>query len=441
MARTTTFASLRVHNFRLFWIASLISSVAGWISVIAQDWLVLTILTDNSAAALGLVTGLQFLPVPLLSPVAGALVDRYNKRHVLQATQLGLGVCSLALALLVTLDVAELWHVFVLAVLIGTVQAFDGPARQAMVSEMVAEELLPNAVGLNSMQFNAARLVGPAISGLLIGWVGVTPALWINAVSFVAPIVALASMRVDELHPARRRAGKGAIREGIAYVARRPDLVMIFLMVFMLGTFGLNFQVANALMATAVFGLGADSYGLLGSMMALGTLSGAILAARRGYPRIGTLVAALMGFAVLESLLTVAPGYWTYAILLVPTGWLAITVMTTANSRVQLTTEPEMRGRVMALYMAIFLGGTPIGAPLIGWVGEHWGARATLLVGGVATGITALLVGGLLLARSEHYPQTLHFLEDVRDRVRNRRRDRRRRSWGDPTDATDRSAG
>lgn len=422
MSRPSTFASLKVYNFRLFWVASLISNIAGWMSVIAQDWLVLTILTDNDAAALGLVAGLQFLSIPIFSPYAGALADRMSKRRMLQCTQAGLGVTALCTTLLVTFNVAELWHIYVLASLTGLVQAFDSPARQAMVSEMVDERLLPNAVGLNSMQFNCARLIGPAVSGVLIGAFGVVPALWINTVSFAAPVTALALMRVNELHPPKPRKGKGAIREGITYVLQRPDLIKIFIMVFMLGTFGLNFQITNALMATEAYGLGAGEYGLLGSMMAAGTLTGAVLAARRGYPRLGLLVGALMGFAIAMCMLTVSPWYWLYALLLIPTGFLSITVMTAANSRVQLTTEPAMRGRVMALYMAIFLGGTPIGAPLVGWIGDYFGARASVFIGGLTTGLTAIVVGGLLLLRAEHYPPTLHFLEDVRDRVRTRRR-------------------
>lgn len=424
MSRHSTFTSLKIYNFRLFWIASLISNIAGWMSVIAQDWLVLTILTDNDAAALGLVAGLQFLSIPIFSPYAGALADRMSKRRMLQFTQVGLGVTALCTTLLVTFGVAELWHIYVLAALTGLVQAFDAPARQAMVSEMVEEHLLPNAVGLNSMQFNCARLIGPAVSGVLIGAFGVVPALWINAVSFVAPVTALALMRTNELHPPKPRKGKGAIREGVAYVLKRSDLVKIFIMVFMLGTFGLNFQITNALMATEAYGLGAGEYGLLGSMMAAGTLTGAVLAARRGYPRLRLLVGALFGFALAMCALTVAPWYWLYAILLVPTGFLSITVMTAANSRVQLTTEPEMRGRVMALYMAIFLGGTPIGAPLVGWIGDYFGARASVFVGGAATGITALVVGGLLLSGARNYPSTLHFIESVRSRVRKRRRKR-----------------
>lgn len=420
--KRSTFASLRIPNYRRFWYASLIANVGAWMNRIAQDWLVLTILTDNSAAALGIVTGLQFLPIPILSPIAGAIADRFPKRRIVQLAQIGLMVNALILSLLVTLGVAELWHVFVLAVMQGIVQSFDAPARQAFVSEMVSEENLPNAVGLNSMQFNSARLVGPGIAGLLIGWFGVAPALWINTISFVAPIVALSMMDPAQLHPARTRSGRGAVREGIRYLSKRNDLLLIFLMVFTLGTFGLNFQLTNALMATEVFNLDADAYGLLGSIMAAGTLSGAVIAARRGYPRLATIVAALLGFAIATLALTLSPWYWVYSLLLIPTGFLSITVMTTANSRVQLTTEPEMRGRVMALYMVVFLGGTPLGAPLVGWIGEVWGARATLFVGAAATGLVAILAGMVLLVRAEHYPSPLHFLEVTRERVRKRRR-------------------
>lgn len=426
MSKRSTFASLKIRNYRLFWSGSFIANVGTWMNRIAQDWLVLTILTDNSAVALGIVTGLQFLPLPLLSPLAGAFADRFSKRRMLQVTQSALMLNALILTLLVTFGVAELWHVYLLAVTQGIVQAFDAPARQAFVSEMVSEKNLPNAVGLNSMQFNSARLIGPGISGLLIGWFGVTPALWINTISFLGPILALGIMRAGELFPARRgRSGRGAVREGFRYLRGRPDLLLIFLMVFTLGTFGLNFQVTNALMATEVFGLDADAYGLLGSVMAAGTLSGAFIAAGRGYPRLGNLVAALLGFAACTFALTLAPSYWLFALLLIPTGFVSITVMTTANTRVQLTTDPEMRGRIMALYMVVFMGGTPIGAPLVGWIGEVWGARATLLIGAVTTGLVGLFAGMVLLVKAEHYPAPLEFLEVTRERVRKRRRRRR----------------
>ena len=426
MSKRSTFASLSIRNYRLFWSGSFVANVGTWMNRIAQDWLVLTILTDNSAVALGIVTGLQFLPLPLLSPLAGAFADRFPKRRMLQLTQTGLMLNALILTLLVSFGAAELWHVYVLAVSQGIIQAFDAPARQAFVSEMVSEKNLPNAVGLNSMQFNSARLIGPGISGLLIGWFGVAPALWINTISFLGPILALAAMRASELFPARvGRTGRGAVREGFRYLLGRSDLMLIFAMVFTLGTFGLNFQVTNALMATEVFGLDADAYGLLGSVMAAGTLTGAFIAAGRGYPRFFNIVGALLGFAVCTLALTFAPSYWLFALLLIPTGLASISVMTAANSRVQLTTEPEMRGRIMALYMVVFMGGTPIGAPLVGWIGEVFGARATLLIGSVTTGIVAILAGAVLLVKAKHYPAPLEFLEVTRDRVRKRRRGRR----------------
>lgn len=422
MKRLRTFESLRVHNFRLFWGASLLANTAGWMNVIAQDWLVLTVLTENSAAALGIVTGLQFLPAPLFMPVAGALADRFPKRRVLQVTQSLLVTSALLLALSVSLGIVQLWHVYVLALLNGTIQAFDSPARMSFVAEMVPEKLLPNAVGLNSMQFNSARLLGPAVSGLLIGWIGIAPVLGINVLAALFPLIALTLLRTEELLSPKNSPGKSTVREGLAYVRNRPDLLMIFFAVFMLGTFGLNFQLTNALMATQVFGLGAGEFGLLGSMMAAGTLSGSVMAARRGYPMLGLMVSALGGFALASLALTMAPWYWLYAAMLIPTGFLAITVLTTANSRVQLTTKPELRGRVMALYMAVLLGGTPLGAPTVGWIGELWGARATVLVGAGVTGATAVIIGIFLLITAEHYPAPLHFLESVRTRVRVRRR-------------------
>jgi MFS family permease len=390
VAHTKTFASLAVPNYRLFWSGSFVSNIGTWMNRVGQDWLVLTMLTDNSSTALGLVTGLQFLPIPLLSPWAGSIADRFPKRKVLVVTQAAMALNALVLAGLLTLGLAQLWHVYVLAVFSGIIASFDMPARQAFASEMVGSELITNAVGLNSASFNAARLIGPGLAGLLIAWLGVTPALWINAISFVAVIGALVVMDPRALHVAPRAPRKGAVREGLRYVRHRPDIVLILALVFMLGTFGMNFQITNALMATAVFGLGADSYGLLGSIMAAGSLSAALLAARRERPRLRMILLSLGGFALATALLALSPSYWLYAALLVPVGLLSLTVMTNANALVQLTTAPELRGRVMALYMAIFLGGTPIGAPVIGWVGDTFGPRATLLVGAITTGIAAL---------------------------------------------------
>ena len=400
--RTGTFASLEVPNYRLFFVGALVSNVGTWMARIAQTWLVLTVLTSHSATAVGYVTGLQFLPMLLFGPWGGALADRFRKRDLLVWTQALLGISALALAVLVLTNTTELWHVYVLAFMQGMVTAADNPARQAFASEMVPPELLPNAVGLNSTSFNGARLIGPAAAGLMIGAWGIGPALVINALSFLAVIVALRKMNPDELTPAPQRRGRGSVVEGLRYVAKRPDIQLTMFMVFMLGTFGMNFQITNALMATQVFGAGADAYGLLGSIMAIGSLAGALLAARRAQPRLRTLLLALGGFAVSTTALALAPSYLVFALLLIPVGLCSLTVMTTANASVQLTTEPAMRGRVMALYMTIFMGGTPVGSPMIGWIGDAWGARWTLLIGAIATAV-AFIVGVLFALQRSHW--------------------------------------
>lgn len=394
-----TFASLSVHNYRLLFLGSLTSNVGTWMARVAQDWLVLTQLTDNSASALGYVTALQFAPGLLVSPLAGAAADRFGKRRIMMVAQAGTGLAFAALTALVATGAVQLWHVYLSAAIAGVLWGFDAPARQAFVSEVVPDALVSNAVGLNSASFNGARLLGPAIAGLMIAAWGIWPVFAINTLSFVAVLLGLYLMNPDELRPAPVRRGKGAIREGLAYVRARPDLQLILFCMFMLGTFGLNFQITNALMATREFGVGPEGYGLLGSVMAAGTLAAALLAARRRQPRMRLLVGALAAFAVSMTLLAMSPSYWVYAVLLVPVGLTSLTVMTAANTTVQLTTEPAMRGRVMSLYMAIFTGGTPLGAPLIGWVGDAWGPRWTLLVGAIATGAAALLAGAYLWNR------------------------------------------
>lgn len=401
--RVPTFASLGLRNYRLFFIGGFVSNIGTWMARVAQDWLVLTVLTANSAMALGLVTGLQFLPIALLAPWAGAIADRYAKRRLLMLTQAALALTGLALAILVLGGWVQLWHVYLLATLQGVASAFDTPARQAFAPEMVPARLIPNAVGLNTTSFHSARLVGPAVAGLTIAAWGVGPALLLNALSFVAVLVALARMDDAELTPAPVNRSRGAIREGLRYVRNRPDIMLLMFAVFMLGTFGLNFQLTNALMATAVFRVGPEAYGLLGSILAIGSLSAGLMAARRTRPRLRLIVGSMGGFALTSAGLAVAPSYAWYAALLVPTGLFALTVMTAANASVQLATEPIMRGRVMALYMAIFLGGTPLGSPLVGWVGDAWGARWTLAIGAIATGLTFLIIAGYLLrqARAE----------------------------------------
>ena len=395
-----TFSSLSIYNYRVYFAGALVSNVGTWMGRVAQDWLVLTQLTDHDPIALGVVTGLQFAPMVLLAPWAGMVADRFRKRRILFVTQSMLAVTSLLTGVLVVTGVVQLWHVYLLALLQGLATAIDNPARQTFVSEMVPRTSLANAVSLNSASFNAARILGPGVAGLVIAAVGTGPAFFVNTLSFVAVLLALTQMKTELLRPAPRSRGKGQIRDGLRYVRRRPDIILIMVLVFVLGTFGMNFQLTTALMATQQFHKGAGEYGLLGSIMAIGSLSAALMSARRPRPRLRILLVALAGFVVSSGAAAVAPSYLWFAVLLVPVGLSALTVLTSANSMVQLGVDAHMRGRVMALYMAIFMGGTPLGAPLIGWIGATWGPRWTILVGTIAVAL-ALVGATIYLMRSE----------------------------------------
>lgn len=387
-----TFHSLSIPNYRTYASGAIVSNIGTWMGRVAQDWLVLTVLTDHSASALGLVTGLQFLPFVVLAPWAGMIADRFPKRRILFTTQSALLVTALVLAILTATGVVELWHVYALAFLQGVATAVDNPARQTFVSEMVDVDHLPNAVALNSASFNLGRLIGPGAAGLTIAAFGIAPALYVNAFTFVFVIAALARMDTHALRPAPRAKGKGQIREGLRYVKGRPDIILVMFLVFVLGTFGMNFQVTMALMSTRVFDKGPGEFGLLGSVMAVGSLTAALLSARRARPRLLVLLAALVGFVVSTALLATAPTFELFAVFLVPTGLAALTALTTANAMVQTSVDPAMRGRVMSLYMAIFLGGTPLGAPMIGWIGDVWGARWTIAIGTIAVALSLVVV-------------------------------------------------
>ncbi len=391
-----TFVSLGIRNYRIWFVGALVSNIGTWMARVAQDWLVLTELTAHSASALGIVTGLQFLPFLLLAPWAGVLVDRMPRLRLLMITQTALGLVSLVTGLLAVTGTAQLWQIYLLALAQGVATAFDNPARQVFVSEMVPTDRLANAVALNSASFNAGRLVGPGVAGLVIAWWGTGIALLLNAATFGAVLGALALLDRRALMPAPRAAGRGSIREGFAYVRGRPDLKLIMGLVFVLGTFGMNFQITMALMATKAFGKGPTEYGLLGSIMAIGSLSAALLSARRANPRLRHLVGAMIGFTIAATASALAPTYAVFALTLIPVGLAALTALTTANAMVQLRTDPTMRGRVMALYMAIFMGGTPFGAPVIGWIGDTLGPRWTIGIGPLALGITLAGVAAYL---------------------------------------------
>jgi MFS family permease len=386
------FVSLRVHNYRLYSSGQAISLTGTWMQRVAQDWLVLEL--SNSGTALGVVTALQFGPTLLFSLWGGVLADRYDKRRLLMLTQSAMVLVALTLGLLDVTGVVTLAHVYLLAGLLGVASALDIPVRQAFVVEMVGQEDLPNAVGLNASIFNCARIVGPAVAGLMINAVGTGWVFLVNAGSTLAVIAGLALMRPAELRrsPPVARA-RGQLREGLRYVRGRPDLVLTMLLVSVVGTFGLNFQITLALVARYVFERGAGSYGLLSTALAVGSLIGALLGSRRRHrPRLRFLLAAAMLFGLLEAAVGLMPTYLAVALTLVPAGAAALSFTVAANSSVQLSVDPTMRGRVMALYLLCFMGGTPLGAPTIGALADAFGPRAGLVGGGLVSVLVAVLL-------------------------------------------------
>ena len=393
MARVagTMFASLRVPNYRRYFAGALVSNIGTWVSRVAQDWLVLVILTHNSAFALGFITTVQFIWMPLLSPWTGMVADRFPKRRTLMVTQSMMLLTSLSLALLTISGRITLWEVYALAGVQGMAAAFDGPARMTLASEMVPTPLIMNAVSLNSASFNIGRLVGPALGGIIIARWSVGVGMLVNSASFLAVLIALISLNPAQMHPSPPRRGKGALKEAIIYLKSRPDLQLIMATIFCLTMFAMNFQVTNALMATTVFHKGATAYGLLGSMLAVGSLTGALLNARRTTPKLRTLLIAMTSVAVCTLLMALAPSYLLFALVLIPSGLASMTALTTSNSTVQVTSDPAMRGRVMALYMAINQGGAPIGAMIIGVMADRFGVRWALGLASVVVLVAALI--------------------------------------------------
>ncbi len=408
---TGTFRSLKNFNYRIWAAGALVSNVGTWMQRTAQDWLVLTQLTHHDASAVGTVMALQFGPQLLLLPWTGFAADHYNQRKLLMVTQAAMGILALALGLLTVTGSVQLWHVYVIAFLSGCASAFDAPVRQTFVTELVGDADLPNAVALNSTSFNAARMIGPAVTGLLIASVGTSWAFLLNGASFVAVLASLFLLRVSGLHAnARAHRTKGSLTEGLRYVWFRADLKAILIMLFLIGTFGLNFPIFISTMAVSVFHTDARGYGLLSSIMAIGTISGALLAAGRDRPRFISLLIGATIFGLGCTLAAVAPGYWLFAGALVVIGVAALTFTNTTNSLMQLTTEPAMRGRVMALRVAIALGGTPIGAPIVGWVANHLGPRWALGIG-AASGFAAAIVAVYAMTRQVHRPRRDEFPE------------------------------
>jgi MFS family permease len=384
--------SFRHRNYRILYPANALSNIGTWAQRVAQDWLVLE-LTDNSGTALGLVTAVQFAPVLFFSLHGGALADKVNKRKLLIFTNVLAALSCYAVGFLVVFDAIKLWHVFLGAAVLGIASAIDAPIRMAFTSELVGQSDVANAVSLNSANFNAGRLFGPALSGFLIATFSTGPSFLINATTYLFVIGSLLAMREKDFFIHKKEETLGTVREGIRYALARPDLYVVMLMVFFAATFGLNFQIFNALMATEVFFKGAASYGLLGTFIAVGSLSGALISARLDKVRDTRLIIKLgMVFSIAVIALSIAPSYTSYAIWLPICGLTALTMLISANSYVQTHSDPAVRGRVMGIYLLIFMGGTPFGSPLIGFLAEAVGVRETVAIcGGISLAASVII--------------------------------------------------
>lgn len=395
-----TFASLRTRNYRLFFLGQLVSLIGLWMQVAAQDWLVLT-LSHNSGTALGVVTALQFAPVLLLTLYGGTLADRYDKRLLLRIANGIWFFLAIGMGVLVIAGVVTIGHVYVFAAALGVVSSIETPVRQSFVSELVEPSLLPNALSLNATAFNLARITGPAVGGVAIYLIGTGPVFIVNGVSYLGPMIGLWLMRPAELHGQVARVvgdvvAKARLREGLRYVRQRNDLLLPIVLMLVVGMLGFNFQLTLPLMAKKVFGTGPAQFGLLTTALATGALAGALAGTqRRRRPRAELVLGSAAAFAVCETLVGFAPTFWTMAALLVPTGFFMILFAQASNQRVQLGTEASLRGRVMALYVLVFLGTTPVGAPLVGWMAQHLGARSAIWFGGAVSLLSVLAAVGV----------------------------------------------
>jgi MFS family permease len=392
------FRSFANINYRIWFAGALVSNVGGWMQATAQDWVVLTELTDNDATAMGVTMALQFGPPLVLVSLTGWVADRFDRRHILFATQTALLGLAIAVGVLLLNDVMTLPMMFAFALGFGVVNAFDAPARQAFVSDMVSTGDTSNAVALNSASFNLARMIGPAVGGLLIVAIGSGWVFIVNAATFLAMILALSMLRTGLLAPRLKSRSRGGLAAGFRYVWGRSDLRVVFVTVFLIGAFGMNFPIFASTMALE-FGAGADGYGVLSSVLAIGSLIGALLAARRDRARVRVVIMAAGGFGIAAFVSSAMPTYASYAVTLTFTGFMIVTLLTTANGYVQITTEPALRGRVLALYMAVIMGSTPVGAPIAGWVADAFGPRAAIMLGGTA-GFVACAIGVIWVATS-----------------------------------------
>lgn len=403
------FRSLRFFNYRVWAAGAIVSNIGTWMQRTAQDWLVLTGLTHHSASAVSIVMSLQFGPQLLLLPVSGFAADHLDRRKLLMFTQAAQGALALGLGVLTIAGIVRLWHVYVFAFLFGCATALDAPVRQTFVSDLVGDAELPNAVALNSTSFNLARMIGPAVAGVVIASVDTGWAFVLNGLSFIAVLVSLCFMRLSELRKGPRAVrAPGGLAAGFRYVWARHDLRATVIMLFLIGTFGLNFPIFIATMAVTVFHADASQYGALSSMMAIGTVTGALSSARVNKPRFASTLISSLVFGIGCIVAALAPTYGSFGAALVVIGIASLMFLTTTNSLMQLSTEPAMRGRVMAIRLAVVLGGTPIGAPIVGWVADHAGPRWAIVVG-AASGFLAAVVAARALAAERERARTQVF--------------------------------
>ena len=385
------FRSLASYNYRLWFIGALVSGAGMWMQTTAQSWVVLTELSDGDASAVGITMALQFAPQLLLVPVTGWVADRFDRRKLLLVTQILLALLAAAVGFMLLSGMMTLMLMYVLAAALGVLTAFDNPARQAFVADLVAYQNMSNAVALNAASFNVARLIGPALAGVLIVAVGTEWVFLINAATFLVLIAVLVMIRVRELNPRTPFGRATGLADGFRYVAGRSDLVVTFMLVFAVGAIAMNFPIIASTMALE-FGEGADGFGFMNTFLAIGSLIGALLTARRPKARIRVAMWAAVLYAVASGVSAVMPSYWLYVATLAFTGFAVVTIFATANGVVQTTSAPEVRGRVLALYMAMSMGGTAVGAPVIGFVAAHGGPRTAIVAGAAAVFLVFLIM-------------------------------------------------
>jgi len=379
------------RNYRILFPANVLSNIGMWAQRIAQDWLVLEL--TGSAQLLGLITALQFLPSLLLSLYGGVLADRFDKRTLLIITNIGAGLGSLTLGLLVVTGVVEVWHVALLAFVVGVFSALDAPVRTSFNSELVGHKDIPSAISLNSANFNAGRLIGPAASGFLIVLFGTGLSFVINSITYIAVVVSLLLMRKEDLFISVKPDSSAKIMQAVRYVISQREILLVMIAVFFATTFGLNFQIFMAVMATQEFGKGAAEFGILGSVLAIGSFTGVLISAKLEHLRVPKFV--MLGGVLFGSLLMITawmPTYGSFAAILPFVGAIALLMLISANSFVQTNCEPALRGRVMGIYLLIFMGGTPLGSPLIGWFAENVGIREAVFLCGVIVAVSAAII-------------------------------------------------